>query len=153
MGIWMSSIHENSEEIMRVISISTYNAHTEPLFKQFELLPIKGLFDLSCLKFVYNFQKGNLPCHFLTIRCMQRSSIHDHDTRYASLINSEPTHTVLAENCIRHYLVNIMNCTPQCIIDKIATHSSQGFTFYVKRYYLNQLSSVCQIRQCYVCNK
>ena len=52
------------KRFMRIISISTYNAHTEPLFKQFELLPIKGLFDLNCLKFVYNFKKGNLPCHY-----------------------------------------------------------------------------------------
>ena len=138
---------------MRIISVSTYNAHTDQLFKRFELLPIKCLFDLNCLKFVYNFKKGNLPCHFLNIRCLQRSSVHDHDTRYASLIDSEPTRTVMAQNCIRHHLVNVLNCTHRCILDKITTHSIHGFTFYVKCYYLNQLSSECQIRQCHVCNK
>ena len=141
------------KRFMRIISVSTFNAHTDPMFKRFELLPIKCLFDLNCLKFVYNFKKGNLPCHFLNIRCLQRSSVHDHDTRYASLIDSEPTRTVMAQNCIRHHLVNVLNCTHRCILDKIATHSIHGFTFYVKRYYLNQLSSECHIRQCYVCNR
>ena len=89
----------------------------------------------------------------LSIRCLQRSSVHDHDTRYASLIDSEPTRTVMAQNCIRHHLVNVLSCTHQWILDKIATHSIHGFTFYVKRYYLNQLSSECHIWQCYACNK
>ena len=138
---------------MRIISVSAYNAHTDPLFKRFEILPIKCLFYLNCLKFVYNFKKGNLPCNFLNIRCLQRSPVHDHDTRYASLIDSEPTRTVMAQSCIRHQLVNVLNCTHRCILDEIATHSIHGFTFYVKRYYLNQLSNECHIRQCYVCNK
>ena len=135
------------KRFMRIISVSANNA------KRFELLLIKCLFDLKCLKFVYNFKKGNFPCHFLNIRCLQRPSVHAHDTRYASLIDSEPTRTVMAQNCIRHHLVNVLNCTHRCILDKIATHSIQGFTFYVKRYYLNQLSSECHIRQCFVCNK
>ena len=41
----------------RIITLSTYNAHTEPLFKNFEILTIKNLFDFNCLKFVYNFKK------------------------------------------------------------------------------------------------
>ena len=44
---------------MRIISLSTYNAHTEPLLKNLEILTIKNLFDLNCLKFVYNYKKEN----------------------------------------------------------------------------------------------
>ena len=46
---------------MRIISLSTYNAHTEPLLKNLEILTIKNLFDLNCLKFVYNYKKENFP--------------------------------------------------------------------------------------------
>ena len=140
------------KRFIRIISLSTYNAHTEPWFKHFEILKINNLFDLNCLKFIYNYNKRELPNYFLNFRYEQRSSIHDHDTRFADLIDAEPTRTVMAENCIRHHIVTLLNCTPSCILDKIATHSLQGFTFYIKRYYLNQMSYECSLRQCYVCN-
>ena len=54
-------------------------------------------------------------------------------------------------NCMRHHLVTILNNTPQCIIDKIGTHNLLRFSLYIKRYYLNQLSYECDIRDCYVC--
>ena len=140
------------KRFIRIISLSTYNAHTEPWFKHFEILKINNLFDLNCLKFIYNYNKKELPNYFLNFRYEQRSSIHDHDTRFADLIDAEPTRTVMAENCIRHHIVTLLNCTPSCILDKIATHSLQGFTFYIKRYYLHQMSYECSLRQCYVCN-
>ena len=127
------------KRFIRIISLSTYNAHTEPWLKHFEILKINNLFDLNCLKFIYSYNKRELPNYFLDFRYEQRSSIHDHDTRFADLIDAEPTHTVMAENCIRHHIVTLLNCTPICILDKIATHSLQGFTFYIKRYYLNQV--------------
>ena len=140
------------KRFIRIISLSTYNAHTEPWFKHFEILKINNLFDLNCLKFIYNYNKRELPNYFLNFRYEQRSSIHDHDTRFADLIDAEPTRTVMAENCIRHHIVTLLNCTPRYILDKIATHSLQGFTFYIKRYYLNQMSYECSLRQCYACN-
>ena len=141
------------KRFIRIITLSTYNAHTEPLFKSLQILTIKNLFDLNCLKFVYNYKKGEFPEHFVSFRCAQRTSIHDHDTRFANLIDSELTRTVIAQNCMRHHLVTVLNCTPSCILDKVNTHSRQGFIFYVKRHYLHQLSNECHLRQCYVCNK
>ena len=42
----------------------------------------------------------------------------------------------MAENCIRHHLITILNTTPDYILDKINTQSLQGFFFFIKRYYL-----------------
>ena len=137
------------KRLMRIISLKKYNAHTEPLLKSQEFLSIKHLFDLSCLKFVY--KQGYLPNYFLTFKCIPRSSIHEHNTRYSSLIDAVGTRTVIAGNCIRHHLVTVLNNTPKCIIDKIDTHSLHGFSFYIKRYYLDQLTYECNLRECYVC--
>ena len=49
------------KRFMRIITLSIYNAHTEPLFKNLEILTIKNLFDFNCLKFVYNYKKENFP--------------------------------------------------------------------------------------------
>ena len=114
---------------MRIIKLSTYYAHTEPLFKHSELLPINKLFDLNCLKFVFNYKKRRLPSHFSNFRCTTRSSIHEHDTRFADVIDPEMTRTVMAGNCIRHHLVTVLNCTPQCILDK--NRYAQPIWFYL----------------------
>ena len=139
------------KRFMRIITNSKYNAHFEPLFISLELLNIQRLFDLNCLKFVYRFKKGSLPCYFLTFDCIPRSDIHDHDTRYSHLINVEATRTRMAENCIRHHLITKLNNTPRCILDKIDTHSLEGFSFFIKRHYLNELTYECNLRECYVC--
>ena len=54
----------------------------------------------------------------------------------------------MAENCIRHHLITILNTTPDCILDEINTHSLQGFSSFIQRYYLNELTY-----ECHVCKK
>ena len=52
------------KRFMRIITLSTYNAHTEPLFRNLEILTINNLYDLNYLKFVYNYKKENFPITF-----------------------------------------------------------------------------------------
>ena len=133
---------------MRIISSSKYNAHSEPLFKVLDILKIEHLFSQSCLKFVYKFKKSQLPKYFLSFQCVPRSSIHDHDTKGAERVDIICTRTHMAAKCIRSHLPVILNDTPAMIINKINTHSIQGFSFFIKRYYLSQYTTQCQLRGC-----
>ena len=137
---------------MKIISSSKYNAHSEPLFKVLDILKIEHLFSQSCLKFVYKFKKRQLPKYFLSFQCVPRSSIHDHDTRGAEQVDTIYTRTHMAANWIRSHLPVILNDTPAMIINKINTHSIQGFSFFTKRYYLSQYTTQCQLRGCFICN-
>ncbi len=47
-----------------MISISKYNAHSEPLFKQLNLLKIEYILRLNKLKFYYKYENGLLPDYF-----------------------------------------------------------------------------------------
>ena len=136
--------HQRFVKIQRrfiiIISLSTYNARTEPWFKQLGILINNNLFGLNCLNFVYNYNQGELPHYSLGFRYEQRYSIHDHGKRFANLIDSKLTRTIMAQYCIRHHRVTMLNCTPKCIPDKTDTHSLQGFTFYIKQYYSNQMT-------------
>ena len=114
----------------RIISSSKYNAHSEPLFKVLDILKIEHLFSQSCLKFVYKFKNSQLPKYFLSLQCVPRSSIHDHDTRNASQIDTVYTRTHMAAKCIRSQLPLVLNDTPEVILNKINTHSTQGFSFF-----------------------
>ena len=145
-------IEKLQKRFVRIISSSKYNAHSEPLFKVLDILKIEHLFSQSCLKFVYKFKKSQLPKYFLSFQCVPRSAIHDHDTRGAEQVDTIYTRTHMAAKCIRSHLPVILNDTPAIIINKINTHSIQGFSFFIKRYYLSQYTTQCQLRGCFTCN-
>ena len=44
------------------------------------------------------------------------------------------------------------NNTPALKINKINTHSIQGVSFFIERYYLSQYTTRCQLRRCLTCN-
>ena len=143
---------ETLQKRFRIISFSKYNAHSEPLFKILDILKIEHLFSQSSLKFVYKFKECQLPKYFSSLQCVPRSSIHDHDTRSASSIDTIYTRTHMASKCIRSQLPLLLNNTPDIILSKINTQSIQGFSFFIKRYYLSQYMTQCQERECFVCN-
>ena len=144
-------IEKLQKRFARIISSSKYNAHSEPLFKVLDILKIEHLFSQSCLKFVYKFKNSQLPKYFLSLQCVPRSSIHDHDTRNASQIDTVYSRTHVAAKWIRSQLPLVLNDTPEVMLSKINTHSIQGFSFFVKRYYLSKYTTQCHEIACYVC--
>ena len=144
-------IEKLQKRCLRIVSYSKYNAHSEPLFKVVDILKIEHLFSQSCLKFLYKFKKCQLPKYFLSLQCVPRSSIHDHDTRSASKIDSIYTRTHMASKCIGCQLPSLINNTPEIIISKIDTHSIHGFSFFIKQYYISQYVTQCHERGCFVC--
>ena len=96
-GNYYYRLEKIQNRIIRIISRSKYNAPTKPIFKAFDLLTINDLFSLNCLRILYNYKNKNLPMYFCELSYTQRSDIHDHDTRYADLIDIESTRTVMAE--------------------------------------------------------
>ena len=116
-------IEKLQKRFVRIISSSKYNAHSEPLFKILDILKIEHLFSQSCLKFVYKFKKCQLPKYFSSLQCVPRSSIHDHDTRSASSIDTIYTRTHMTTKCIRSQLPLLSNNTLDIIFSKINTHS------------------------------
>ncbi len=44
-----------------------------------------------------------------------------------------------------------INSSPKAILDKIDTHSLQGFTRYIKDYILQSYHEICTVVNCYIC--
>ena len=53
---------------LRIMTNSIYNAHTEPLFEELEMLKVTNIFDVQCMKFWYKFVNKSLPEYFGTIQ-------------------------------------------------------------------------------------
>ena len=62
-----------------------------------------------------------------------------------------PDH-VTVEKCIRYSIPKLLLDTPRNVTDKIQTHSYHGFSQYIKWFYIDQYSDICNIPNCFVCN-
>ncbi len=94
------------KRVIRILSHSKYNAHSEPLFKN----------------------------NYIQHKIHQPMSNH-----------------LFAKNCICVDIPMTVNNAPNCIIDKIYTHSLQGFSRYTKGHILQSYQENCNIVDCYIC--
>ena len=141
------------KKIVRVISCSNYNAHTEPLFKVLKLLNVQDILKINTLKFCFKLQNNNLPIYFRSYHYRTQQEIHGRDTRYNYLIPTNLVTTQRAEKCLRNNIPWIINSIPRNLLEKMNTHSYQGFSQNAKKYYLDQYSYECRIPDCFSCRR
>ena len=153
--VWGTNTNEPfklQKKAVRVISNSTYNAHTEPIFKSLQLLKIPDIYKQCVLKFYFQYCHSQLPSYLQSFAYTFRMDIHEYNTRNKTALNTGQVRIKAAQNSIRNMTSKIVNTTPDIIINKIFTHSLHGFTTYVKQYYIAEYSFECSRNNCYVCN-
>jgi hypothetical protein len=60
----ISDLYRKQKAAVRIISYSGYRAHTEPIFKRLNILPLPSLIEFFKLQFMQRFIKGHLPPSF-----------------------------------------------------------------------------------------
>jgi hypothetical protein len=151
---WQSKandIFKLQKKALRIISGEKYNAHTDPLFKKFNLLKLADIASLQELKFCYKLEHKLLPSYFLSDLYIRNSYIHGRNTRSANLFHIPRVKHEYAKNSIQYIIPVAFNKCPSPIREKIYTHSLFGFTRYIKQRFLNNYNEICEIRGCYVC--
>ena len=151
-GYNINRLHKLQKKVIRIISNNTYIAHTEPIFKTLCLLKLSDIYALSILKFYYQYCHGQLPFYLQSFVFKQRMDMHQYNTRNKTALNVARVKTKVAENSLKNITPKIVNDTPEIILDKIFSHSLQGFVDFVKQYYISLYTYDCSIRNCYVCN-
>ncbi len=68
------------KKIIRILSLSKYNTHTDPLFKILKLLKVNDIFKLQELKFYYKYKNNKLPHNLQSLPFHPNTRTHDHDT-------------------------------------------------------------------------
>ena len=131
-GFKMGRAELLQKRAVRVITCSKYNVHTEPLFKQLNLIKVKYIFELTALKLFCKL-KNCFPVD-ITGMFQDFSREHDHNTRQHLVLNNVFSSSRYTEKCIRFYLPIIVNNTSICILEKVTTHCYHGFIFYIKMY-------------------
>ena len=57
------------------------------------------------------------------------------------------------DNRIRIFLPKVINSTPTNLLQKIGTHSLQGFSSNIKRHILDEYTEICSVANCYICQR
>ena len=118
---------------IRIMTLSKYNAHTEPLFKELNLLKIRGIYDIQCTKFWCKFTKSLLSKFF---RSMFRYNyeIHDIESRSHESLHLFSNRTSGARLVLRHYIPKLLQTFPDAVLRKVRTHNIDNFVSHVKTY-------------------
>ena len=138
--------------VIRSVTCSKHNAHTEPLFIELNLLKIQDIYKLSLLKKYFQYKNNLLPIFFRGMFDTIQSN-HNYATRPRDQPVIARCKTSHAEDSIRYSLPEEILNIPENIIDKISTHSFDGFSKYVKQYCIGIYNPTCQIENCNVCNR
>ena len=80
-GYKCDRIPKIQKRAIRLINLSKYNAHTEPIFKQFKLLKVNHILQMQEFKFYHKFKNNTLPAYQQQLKLLPNSSIHSHNTR------------------------------------------------------------------------
>ena len=65
-GFEWNRIFKLQKRALRIMTNSKYNAYTEPLFNELDMLKVSDIFDVQCMKFWYKFVNKSLPEYFGT---------------------------------------------------------------------------------------
>ena len=78
-GFESNRIIKLQKKAQRIITLSNYISHTDPLYKQLKL---------QQLKFYYKYLHNDLPCYLQNWRFVFKYEVHGHDTRDKNKINT-----------------------------------------------------------------
>ena len=132
---------------------SRYNSHTDPVFKTLEILKLEDMFKLNMLKWYYRHIHQTLPFYFNDYEIRTHEDIHSYNTRNKKDVVNPPTRIQAARKCLRNYITIVLKCFPTEVLDKVNTHSAQGFRTYAKHYIIANYTIECIIENCYICNR
>ena len=150
-GFCLGRLEKLQKRSVRIISRSKYNAHTDPLFKILNLLKLKDIFELSVLKLYFKFKHNLLPVYTSNMFTESIRNPHYNLRARGPLELANPT-TVSGEKCLRCYLPNCINNSVSEVLDKVITHSYEGFSFFIKRAKVNSYRINCTVPDCYICS-
>ena len=158
-GFKTESLFILQKKAVRLISNAFYLEHTEKLFKRLKILKIEDIFKMQCLKFYYKYKNENLPNSIKNILSNFEPS-HEYSLR--SISNSDQnnqlsvvnTNTVIAKECIRHYIPVFFNNLDEELKNIVINANSINIlNSQLKKYFIDQyLDEECILSDCYPCS-
>ena len=137
-GFAHSRLTKIQKRVLRIITRSKYNAHTEPLFKALDILKLEDTMKLNALKFYFKYTHETLPHFFTSFDLSTQGAHHSHFTRQRNQIRPSSTRTKYADNTLRNYLPVLINNTPPNILQK---NDDTQYSWFLVQYKKNSISN------------
>ena len=144
-------IQVTQKRAVRILTGSKYNSHTEPLFKQINLLQVNDICKLNEIKFYYKLVHKQQPQYFNSFTHEANSDIHGHNTRSRNKLHFPKTKHDFAKINLRYRILQTINELPETVTSKVYTHGINGVTNYAKQYIISGYKKQCTIGNCYIC--
>ena len=141
------------KKAIRMVNLSKYNVHTDPIFKQLKTLKAQDILRIQQYKFYYKFTHNKLPACLQQLPLQPNHTIHNYNTQTYSDIHLNTIQQEFAKRCLRHSTPILVNRSSDLIKSKIDTHSLYGFIHYAKFYYLSKYQEQCVLRNWYICHQ
>ena len=139
------------KKAVRIISNAKYNAHTNPLFRNLNILKVDDICTLHDYKFCFKVMNKMVPEYFINISNSIGTFIHDHETRHAADMRLPAVRHEFARDGIRYRFPFAYNNMPDKFKSKIHTHSLAGFKHYIKMNIIKNYDPICHIQNCPIC--
>ena len=121
------------KEIVRMMTFKLYMEHTEPIFKESNILDIFKINDCLTAMFMFRYHHfKNLPEEFDNF-FVSNNQIHQHNTRNASKLYKQYKRTNYAKHTLSNKGVDVWNLLESNIKD---INSCTAFKKQVKQHYL-----------------
>lgn len=155
---------------VRHVCNKKYNAHTKPLCHDLQILLLDDIHNFVCIKLIYKIQHKSVPEYFTTFPCFYAQAVRQQRTILRPshladyniqtlpclrpLINCPTTNKKLSEKCLRYKIYDIVNSNvfPPLVVNKIETHSFNGFSNYTKNFILSNYNVNCTEVNCFICS-
>ena len=145
-------IYKLQKQAIRLICKTNYIAHTDPLFFKLKTLKVKDIYMRQCLKFFYSHEKNKLPAYFNNFNETNNAN-HNYNTRNRNNSRIQVTNRISSEKTLRYLLPKYLIQIPDNIKASIYTHSLLAVKNKFKLYALGTYTTICSIRDCYVCDR
>ena len=156
-GTHIEQLEKVQKKAVRIITQSSYRAHSEPLLKSLNLLNVKDMFSMKLLKFLHKLAHNELPSYFNVYLPYLQKIVIQYSLRLNPLPVPPVAH-VFAESCLIYQLVEMKNkitIEDNLIIQKIEekSHSHHGFCIYVKNVMLKKYKYEGSLTICHTCGR
>ena len=129
---------------VRIITRSTYDAHTQPQMKQLNILSVPDMLLLNSVKFYYKYKRNEVPDYFASFNLQTQGPSQAYNTRKRDDIRTNRVRINLTEKCLQIYLPKTIDSIPNQILIRIDTHSMDGLAFAVKHHLISKYGMECQ---------
>ena len=98
-GLTHGRLFKLQKRAVGIISCSKYNVHTDPIFKNLNLLKLADIFKLNVSKFWYKLQHNCLPYYFNSVFELPDHDVHPYNTRHIYLSSVTRPKTTTGSKC------------------------------------------------------